>query len=341
MDKKMFSSYSFIMSRNILFSFILLTIFVLPGFSKAASNWDSMEANDFLYATYDSLTQSSSTEVSVLNAVYAYKNEEDTKPSFIGTFINGLVIDSISTPIVKYDATSTFEFGKGTKSNGFEMKVRSDGTYVYVLFHLTESKKLKNKWIKMTPEEYTQLGKKTNLEPLFDALKPEQLISVKDRSKESLDIMLKSNLLTVYPFTIDDNFTMNNATRYNFEYNEDNIRSYVTDMLKFQTKNYPNKDTSTYKLLNKIIRKDEAVEYIADGSYLSIWIDKTTQRPVRITNSFWFSETTGKKVKPVQILTDTVIDKYQSTKTVTTPTSTISFADAAKIMKLKLDKPKK
>jgi hypothetical protein len=294
-----------------------------------------MEAADTILAS------STATEILELNAVYAYKSGKDTKPGYAGTVVSGLVIDSPNTPIIQYDATSSFEFGKGKKSEGYEMKVRSDGTFVYVLFHLTETKELKNKWIKLTPAEYATLTEKSGLEPLFLAFEPEKLSEIIARSKATMDIVNKYNVFEVFPFTIEDNFEVKNATRYNFVYTEGSIRPYITEMLKLRAKYGEVANDDMYKTLNKLIKRDEAVAYMEDMSYLSIWIDNTTSEPVRIVDSFWFSNSTNKKAKPVNLLSDTTFVKLKSPKTVTAPTSTISFTEAAKIMKLKLDKPKK
>ena len=52
------------------------------------------------------------------------------------------------------------------------MRTLSDGTYVYVLFENAKLKQLRTTWIKMTPKEYTELGKKMGLSELFDVNKP-------------------------------------------------------------------------------------------------------------------------------------------------------------------------
>lgn len=93
--------------------------------------------------------------------------------------------------------------------------------------------------------------------------------------------------------------------------------------------------TEEYATINRLLKDEKVVAYIADTSYMSIWIDNTTKMPIRIVDSFWITEKTGKKAKPINSITSTSITKFNSTQMVTTPTSTISYAEAVKIMKLK------
>ncbi len=322
------------MSKYFVFSLLALCTFINPSLASASTQWESLSANAFLQQVQVSLETSTAIEIKDLSAIYAYKNLKDKNPIFEGTVVEGKFNMSATTPILQYDITSTYEFGKGKKYNTYQMEVISDGVFVYVNFIHTEIAELKDKWIQMTPAQYTKLGEVMGLEGLFNAQKPESLAVAKSKSKESYNIMASSGALENYPFTIEDSYTVPNATRYNFEYTKANIKMLISNITNARAKELSQSDPLV-KILIKIQKSESALAAVADNSYMSIWIDNTTNEPVRMVDHFWFAEKSGKKAKPFVGISDTSYKKLSSIA-VTAPAknSLVSYTEAVRLLEL-------
>lgn len=331
------------MLKQVFFALFVFGILVNPSTTEAAKSWETMTANEFLQETHKALqTGTSTTEAIMVSALLAYKSEKDKSPVFYINQMDGLFGGVITSAVDQFDATSTIESGKGNRvTKSYQIKTLSDGTHVYVLFNNSKDKKLRTTWVKMTPKEYDNFGKKAGIEDLFEVNPPQNPEAIKRLSEKILAAQLKTNVLTIFPFEISDNKTVKNATRYNFEYDVDAIRAYFAELNKNLTLEEAKDFSLGTQEMSELLEDDTILQYMADRSYYSVWIDNTTKLPVGVYTNVWVAEKSGKKLKPVQIITDTIVVKHNSPKKVTAPTSTMSVAEAAKIFKIKLDAPKK
>lgn len=320
------------------FVVIIALVFSLTASSTlAASSWDDQAPNT-LYGNFNEAMANkiSSGEFEILNLINFYKKETDKKPVFyVGYSITGVSNNSTTTRVLSDSKSNIiYEEGNGKKATSYQMDMITKSNNIYVKFPDSTVKQIKNKWINIPSDKYSDFGKV--MQPaLFDA----GLIvaSTTDGKVSNIIVKLaKKHNLFVHWDDIEDDYVVDNAKRYNLAYNRNAIVPFYKELS--QTLSFEDKKQTILSIdgFKKSLAKSEFVDYLLDNSYVSLWIDNETNLPTRIIQVL--------QILPVQkkepfalFLSDISITKVNQLVLIEKPVNALSFVQATKALKINME----
>ena len=227
-----------------------------------------------------------------------------------------------------------YEEGSGKKATSYQMDMITKSNNIYVKFPDSTVKQIKNKWINVPSDKYSDFSRV--MQPaLFDV----GLIvaSTTDGKVSNIIVKLaKKHNLFVHWDDIEDDYVVANAKRYNLAYNRNAIVPFykeLSQVLSFEEKKQTILSIDGFE---KSLAKSEFVDYLVDNSYVSLWIDNGTNLPTRIVQVL--------QILPVQkkepfalFLSDISITKVNQLVLIEKPVNVLSFAQATKALKINME----
>ncbi len=325
------------MKKLFLGTYVLALCFLSTSVATAATDWDSLSEADFIEATYKDGDTTENAKVHALNVGYVYKKFNDKKPvSYAGSVVAGTLYTSPDPNLhIVGSTTITYESGKSKPKESYSMSVISDGHSIYFKPNGLKNKQLRNKWIKGNSEQYETIGIGLGVPQLFDVFDTSTEREIKAKTAKIVAAIRKTDLWSYYYDDITDDRTVNNATRYNFELNSDSIQPFYTELTKTLTLDEIGFDGLLGKNFVKKLDGD-VTTFMAEQSFMSIWIDDTSNRPVRILEVLWIPITEKRKTVYVLQISDTEIGDYDTQPKLQVPNNSIDAVIAAKQLKIKL-----
>jgi Tfp pilus assembly protein PilF len=270
---------------NFVFALVIINFIIGANFSYAASSWDSLSPNTLYGNFVDAIkTKILFAEHSVLGTVGSYKKLGDTNPVSYEGFTNVGVSKKPATTTGYYDSKSevNYEIGSGKKGTTYAMNVVTKNNTIYVSFPYAKAKALKGKWILVPTAKYDGMGESMDLPELFDAAVIEAGTEEERILDKSVIAAKQNNLLSRLPDGVDDGNSVEGTTRYDFALNANSLVAYYKAFSKSLTSEEIKKTVLVVPGFEKALSKAGFVNYIADHSYISLWIDNKTQLPTRL-----------------------------------------------------------
>ena len=318
--------------------FAIIALFVNISPVLAATDWNNVPANDFVKIVNDEIENSQNAKIDSLSASYVYKKMGDKKTIYYtGKSLSGSFYNSSSTnSFTVSSSTYLFEMGKTRPKIINTMSVVSDGKDIYFKVDGLKNKSLRNKWIKSTAAQYDTIGNGLRVNELFLAFDNSTIGESKIKYEKIYAAQKKSQYWQRYTEEIDDDFTVANATRYNFEPKESAIKPYYTEIQNTLTLKEVGYAAKSYADFLENLTDDAVTEFMAENSYMSVWIDTVSKKPVRIVTIEWIPVTEKKKTVFVLNFTDTEISGYNVQPKLVLPSTSTDAVSAAQLLKIKL-----
>lgn len=318
--------------------FALIAVFMSITPVAAATDWNTLPANDFIKTINSEIDNTQNVKIDSITASYVYKKMSDKKSvyyagtSISGSFYNPTSNDSLSIS----SSTLVYEMGKAKPKAVYSMSVIADGKDIYFKVDGLKNKTLKNKWIKSNSAQYEILGTGLGATELFSAFNNSTEQEAKAKSEKISAAYIKTQYWEKYTEAITDDLTVANATRYNFEPRQSAIKPYFTEIENTLTLKEAGYGAKSFKdFLNKL-SNNSVTEFIAENSYLSVWIDNVSKRPVRVVSVEWIPVTEKKKTVYVLNFSDTEFTGFNTQPKLILPATSTDAISAAKLLKIKL-----
>lgn len=307
--------------------------------AMAAPNWDTLAPADFIHSMNKVTNkESKNLRVEMTNVGYVFKKENDTTPSYyagssvIGSFYNTSNAQSLNVS----STTVTFEAGAKKPKTMYSMAVISNGTDIYFKPDGLKNKQMRNKWIKANAGHYQDIGAGLGVSQLFDVFDSSTQAEMESKANKFVAAFRKTNFWKKYDQEIDDGREVKNATRYNFELNQDAIYPFFKELTKTLTLEEAGYSLYADKNILKTLDDDSVKAFMADKSYMSVWIDNKTKKPVYIVEAFWTPLVEKKKTVYILQLSETKLSGYDNQPTLKLPVESVDAALASKQLKVKL-----
>jgi tetratricopeptide (TPR) repeat protein len=235
--------------------------------------------------------------------------------------VNGYIYDST--------ASSTHELVLNNIWYTRTTKITTLNNEIFVNLPDSNVNELKNKWIQIPENKYTEFGQFYGDSPLFEnVLQKTNSIDERIRMK-MLKASKKTGLFVVTDTMYDDKAFVADATRVTMHYNTSSIVPFYKELAKTLTVEERALTILDFKGFEKALSKKSFVKFIADNSYSSIWIDNKTKLPVRSLESFRFENPKNKREVYVGV-TDAGWSKINAQVDIKKPSNVVPFTEGAK-----------
>ncbi len=325
--------------KKIIFCLLLASIYVVNTNSVfAQTNWNNLSPNEFIKTATDIPQNAQNVTVDSVNISYVYKKIGDKKPLFYtGKTQFGIMFYATNTTQLGVSSsTITFETGKTKPKYLYQMAVISDGQNIYFKPEQLKNKSLRNKWIKANSSQYEKIGEGLGVSALFEVFSTKSISEEKNSTTKGVLAATNSGLWQKYTDDIDDDITVPNTTRYNFEFKASAIKPFFTELTKTLTLDEAGYGLLTDKTFIKSLSNENVTRFIADYSYISVWIDNTSKKPVKIVSATWIPITEKNKTTYLLDYSETDFSKYDSAVKLNTPANSVDAVTAAIQLKIKL-----
>jgi Tfp pilus assembly protein PilF len=314
--------------------FLFLSTFATPVF--AANVFQGQEPNT-LYANFiDALDKIKSADHSILEITSLYKDLESEAIYYEGYINNGSsTLSDASTTL--YDSKSVVTHEVTTKRGIYStpMNLITKSGDIYLSFPDAKSKSIKNKWTKVTKDQYNEIGEKLGLTVLFEGALLEEGPLARKLRDISVKLARKHNLYSHFTEGFEDDISVENATRYDLVYNASALTAYFDDLKDTLTAEEKNASIFALNGVERSLADPEYVEEVANHSFISLWVDNTTQQPVRMWSVLILPPNRSQKEYVVSESSIT-LSNINVPITITPPHSTLGVAEMAKALKIKL-----
>jgi tetratricopeptide (TPR) repeat protein len=231
-------------------------------------------------------------------------------------------------------ATSTLVFtdGKITQTNQANIIANKNNLYLRLLSY--GDHKAIGKWIEVPHTVYKEFGMKAGI---IDALEAaiQDSSSAKDRAAKKVLAAYKKHRFYV-PAVIADDGTVSvpNSTRYDYLVNDAALAAYYKELSQTLTN-----EERLYTMLGiegfeTAIKDKKYRTIVTEYSSASIWIDKTTLKPVLLFERTLFKDPVKKK-EVYQVTQNTTFGKAKSVST-PVPKKFLNVKDGAELLNFKL-----
>lgn len=317
---------------------VLFGSFVNISFA-ATTDWGNLSENVFIQTVTDTINNSSSLRATTTNGAYAYKKVGDKKTLFyVASMQAGSFYKSNSSSSLAIgSSTIYYETGKSKPKDYYSMSVISDGQNIFFKPDGLKYKPLRNKWIKATSsEQYNTIGGGLGVANLFNVFDSSTDTKQQKRLQKVIDAQTKTGLWLRYDEIIEDNRAVPNATRYNFELDPDAIKPFFTELTRTLTLQEAGYGMIANKNFMAQLSNEDVTDSMWFNSFMSVWIDKVSNKPVRLVNAIWVPVIERNKTTYVLNLVETEISGYDLQPKLQIPATSTDAFTAAKLLKIKL-----
>lgn len=330
-------------TKKFLIVSLVFTIMFSVGLNnvQAATTWSGQAPNALFANFVDSIqTKLLSAEHSYLGSIGFFKKLSDKAVYYEGYTLEGISSKpSANNTIYDSKSEAVYEVGTNKKSIAYRINIITKSGESFISFPDAKSSSLKNKWITVPNDKYDELGEKLNLAPLFKEAQ------IKDATPEDkiLDVYVtlarKHNLFTHINEPFDDDYSVENATRYNLALDINSIVPFYKELAKTLTKEEYDRTILSVDGFEKGLSNPDFVSYIANHSFTSLWIDNSTQLPTRFLQIITLPPT-GKIKEIVMSVNDLAWKNPNKPVFIEKPATSLSFAEGVKLLKVKIDTSK-
>jgi hypothetical protein len=321
-----------------LFTFSILSLSA-PAAAQAATNWGALSGTDLYLKSADAAAETDPVKYSTLSGAIYFKNAyAEEMDGYYQVLADGAATN-VGEEYTYLDghASVSYEYSDKKESYLYPIETITIKDKIYLMFPDAQLESMQGKWIPLTGAQYDTLGEALGLEDLFDSGVSKHKSDHEEFNKKFEKQLKKYSLYKISDEPIEDDYEVEDATRYDLVLNRDTIVEFYQAFDKSLTKEEREMSLLSWKGFSAALKKDAFVDQMVADSYRSVWIDEESQQPVRIVDIFAVP-VIGKKDKYTYIVNDLSFEKKAS-EPETVPTDIMSFGQAVKALKLKIKAP--
>jgi len=262
----------------------------------------------------------------VYSALSVFKNlEANTPESSSYSYIKG-VDNGVTNG--KFDEGSAKVIEGDSEVGVTEMDIITLGDKIFIRFPQASDKKIKNKWIEVPFDKYHKFGKALNQEMLFESALPEVLTEKEDKVFQLITTLAKKhNLFAFWPEYAqyeEEKIVVKNSTRYDLSLNHNAVTPFFKELIKtikaesLESENFP------LAIFELAITNQYYMDYMADYSSISMWVDNQTSLPTRIVIKIQTPNPSGKEALSLLNI-DAIFTQNNKAFTIKAPTKSLTF----------------
>lgn len=212
----------------------------------------------------------------------AYKGNLQVFESYTG--VAGTGVDNPNTSFIDGNVSASTYQQTQTDGEEYVIDLITKEGDIYAKFPLASNKEVKKTWFKIPYEKYELLGQKLGIAPLFDLA----LVETKEGTEEELflrkvvQLARKHKIYAHVGGNIDDGIKIPRTVRFDLIFDPAGLTNFYKEIDTTFTAEEKAKTVLSVAGFREMINNPRQMQQIADNSYVSLFFDKKTQKPVHM-----------------------------------------------------------